>query len=129
MSFNNSSSATFLNNSEQFQQDRAGQTGGGIESCNRLNMGICDINFHPSPEQIAISRKQSAGSQNNFYATADVPGAAVSPDSERVRQELNAFYEDLNRISPVLQLQMAPINPSQSNQEPEAQKSPSQRAK
>lgn len=50
MSFNNSSSATFLNNSEQLQPERAGQAGVGSDSCNHLNMGLCDINFRPSPE-------------------------------------------------------------------------------
>jgi len=47
MSFNNSSSATFLNNSEQFQNENRSGVGGDT---NRLNVGHCDINFHPSPK-------------------------------------------------------------------------------
>ena len=70
-----------------------------------------------------MSRKQSAASQNNYYTTTNVAGSAVSPNSKRKHQELNAFYENLNRISPVLQLQDDSITQIQSNQEQEDHKS------
>ena len=49
--------------------------------------------------------------------------SVVSPDSKRKHQELNAFCENLNRISPVLQLQDDSITQIQSNQEQEDHKS------
>ena len=71
-----------------------------------------------------LSRKHSAPSQSKYFPATNVAGASVvSPDSKRKHQELNAFCENLNRISPVLQLQDDSITQIQSNQEQEDHKS------